>query len=106
MLTLISIEKFAESTMKSNPNQYKKADLITDLQNALNDKKNGAKCCVCGNPIWAAGSAITGTNMCFTCTTGESDDSEDYEITQVGIEKQGERHITFNSGVSFFIMYK
>lgn len=35
---------------------------------------------ICGAPIWAAGSAITGINMCFTCTTGEADDSEDYEI--------------------------
>lgn len=33
-----------------------------------------------GNPIWAAGSAITGTPMCFTYMTGETDDSEDYEI--------------------------
>ena len=35
---------------------------------------------ICGAPIWAAGSAITGTYLCFTCTTGEADDSEDYEI--------------------------
>ena len=35
---------------------------------------------ICGAPIWAAGSAITGTKMCFSCTTGEADDSEDYEI--------------------------
>ena len=30
--------------------------------------------------IWAAGSGVTGTYLCFTCTTGEADDSEDYEI--------------------------
>ena len=35
---------------------------------------------ICGQPIWAAGSAITGTYMCFTCTTGEADGSGDYEI--------------------------
>ena len=29
---------------------------------------------------WAAGSAITGSNLCFTCTTGEANDSDDYEI--------------------------
>ena len=23
---------------------------------------------------------VTGTYLCFTCTTGEADDSEDYEI--------------------------
>ena len=33
-----------------------------------------------GAPIWAAGSAITGSNLCFTCTTGEANDSDDYEI--------------------------
>ena len=27
-----------------------------------------------------AGSAVTGTHMCFSCTTLEADDSEDYEI--------------------------
>ena len=26
------------------------------------------------------GGQITGTNMCFSCTTLEADDSEDYEI--------------------------
>ena len=31
---------------------------------------------ICGAPIWAAGSAITGSNLCFTCTTGEADDSD------------------------------
>ncbi len=28
----------------------------------------------------AAVSTITRSYMCFTCTTGEADDSEDYEI--------------------------
>ena len=50
------------------------------LRESLAAKKNGARCMICGAPIWAAGSAITGTNMCFTCTTGEADNSEDYEI--------------------------
>lgn len=76
----ISIEKFATATIKNNPNQYQKADLIRALTNALEAKQNGAKCMICGSPIWAAGSGITGTYMCFTCTTGEADDSEDYEI--------------------------
>ena len=39
-----------------------------------------SKCMICGAPIWAAGSAITGSNLCFTCTTGEANDSDDYEI--------------------------
>ena len=75
----ISIEKFADLTAKNNKDISRK-DLIKSLKATLEDKKNGVKCCQCGNPIWAAGSAITGMNMCFTCITLESDDSEDYEI--------------------------
>lgn len=79
MLNPISVEKFADMVMENNKG-YRRKDLIRDLCNTLEEKKNGAKCIICGAPIWAAGSAITGTNLCFTCTTGEADDSEDYEI--------------------------
>ena len=75
----ISIEEFAEMTVKANQDMNKK-ELIKALRQALEEKNNGAKCIVCGSPIWAAGSAITGTNMCFSCATLEADDSEDYEI--------------------------
>ena len=75
----ISVEKFVDMVMKNNKG-YNRKELIDSLKAALNAKKHGPKCMVCGHPIWAAGSAITGTYMCFTCTTGEADDSEDYEI--------------------------
>lgn len=75
----ISIEEFAEMTVKANQDTNK-CELITALKHSLEEKNNGAKCIVCGSPIWAAGSAITGTNMCFSCTTLEADGSEDYEI--------------------------
>lgn len=75
----ISIEKFADMTVKNNKGMNKK-ELIKTLRQTLREKENGAKCIICGSPIWAAGSAITGTNMCFTCMTLETDDSEDYEI--------------------------
>lgn len=75
----ISIEKFADMVMKNNKGYHKK-ELINALKDSLAAKKNGAKCIVCGAPIWAAGSAITGNSLCFTCTTGEADGSEDYEI--------------------------
>lgn len=75
----ISVEKFADMVMKNNKGYHKK-ELVKTLRETLAAKKNGARCMVCGAPIWAAGSAITGSNLCFTCTTGEADDSEDYEI--------------------------
>ena len=75
----ISIEKFADMTVKNN-SDMDKLELIEALQEAVKRKNEGATCMICGRPIWAAGSAITGTYMCFTCTTGEADDSEDYEV--------------------------
>ncbi|MGL5440762.1 MAG: hypothetical protein ACRDA4_10370 [Filifactoraceae bacterium] len=77
----ISIKRFAEMTAKNN-NDIDQHNLEETLREVLKDKKNGAKCMICGSPIWAAGSAITGSYMCFTCTTGETDDSEDYEVEE------------------------
>lgn len=79
MFTYISVEEFADVVVKNNKDANRR-ELIASLREALAAKRNGARCMICGAPIWAAGSAITGTNMCFTCTTGEADDSEDYEI--------------------------
>ena len=75
----ISVEKFAEMTAAGNPD-IDRDSLVSSLREALEAKKNGAKCMVCGSPIWAAGSAVTGSYMCFSCTTLEADDSEDYEV--------------------------
>ena len=75
----ISIDKFAKSVVKKNPGEDLKT-VKESLKEALAAKKAGAKCPICGKPIWAAGSGITGSYLCFTCTTGEADDSEDYEI--------------------------
>lgn len=86
MFTYISIEEFADGVVKNNKDANRR-ELIAALRESLAAKKNGARCMICGAPIWAAGSAITGTNMCFTCTTGEADDSEDYEIEKN--EKRG-----------------
>ncbi len=79
MFTPISFNKFADMVMRNNTG-YNRKELVKTLKETLAAKKNGAKCMICGAPIWAAGSAITGSYMCFTCTTGEADDSEDYEI--------------------------
>ena len=70
MFTYISIEEFSDGVVKNNKDTNRK-ELIASLREALAAKKSGARYMICGAPIWAAGSAITGTNMCFTCTTGE-----------------------------------
>jgi hypothetical protein len=55
------------------------ANVRAEMEKNIRMKKNGAKCCVCHQPIWALG----GCDMCFSCTTGEADASEDYEFAEV-----------------------
>lgn len=68
MFTYISIEEFADGVVKNNKDTNRK-ELIASLREALAAKKNGARCMIYGAPIWAAGSGVTGTYLCFTCTT-------------------------------------
>ncbi len=75
----ISIEEYTKHVKRNNqpvPAHW----LIPKLRKALSDKESGAKCICCGAPIWAAGSALTGSHLCFSCITGTTDDSNDYEI--------------------------
>ena len=60
----ISVEKFADMVMKNNKGYHKK-ELVKTLRETLAAKKNDARCMVCGAPIWAAESAITGSNLCL-----------------------------------------
>ncbi len=78
-MILISINRFADLTVRNKPGTNK-AELVVSLKDALARKNFGAVCICCGNSIWAAGSAVTGSDMCFSCTTGEADSSEDYEV--------------------------
>jgi uncharacterized protein with PIN domain len=75
----ISIVKFAKLFIKNNSGE-KYEDVVKRLKETLKRKNEGARCQVCGQPIWAIGSAIGGFDRCFTCITGENDDSGDYEI--------------------------
>ena len=64
------------------------------LNAALTSFKKGIKCS-CGNDIWIIGSASTGNN-CYTCITGDSNPSDDFEIDIAIIKsenKKGRRHI-------------
>lgn len=89
----ISIDKYVKMHLKNNPSENEK-ELRKRLNSTLEDYKNGVKCS-CGNYIWVIGSASVG-NSCFTCITGESYPTEDYEINSA-IKKRdnisGRRHI-------------
>jgi len=77
----ISIDEFAKNYVQINKGE-KLEDLKERLKNAVKRKKEGARCQVCGQKIWAIGSAIA-FEGCFTCISGDVDDSEDYEIDEV-----------------------
>lgn len=89
----ISINAYIKKHLKNNPSENEK-DLRKRLNSALSDYKKGIKCS-CGNDIWVIGSASVG-NSCFTCITGESYPTDDYEIESAIIKREsikGRRHI-------------
>ncbi len=73
----ISIDEFVAQTLKSNSDF--KADELKRALEDFKERKIHGELCDCGNQIWIIGSAISG-KACFTCITGESDCSDDYEI--------------------------
>ncbi len=89
----ITTDKYVEMHLKNNPSE-KEADIRKRLKSSLDDYKNGIKCS-CGNDIWVIGSASVG-NSCFTCITGVSYPTDDYEIVSAikkRENKSGRRHI-------------
>jgi hypothetical protein len=84
----ISIDQFVKKHLKSNPSENEK-DLRVRLIDALNAFKKGEKC-HCGNDIWVIGSAFAG-HSCFTCITGDSYPTSDYEIDSA-IKKDQHTH--------------
>ncbi len=79
ILKLIAINEYAKKHSKNNPGD-KIHDVKETLKGAVERQKDGSSCSVCGQPIWAVGSAFSGFDGCFTCITGETDDSDDYEV--------------------------
>lgn len=71
----IKIKEFAKKYVETNKDE-KLDDVIKRLKESLKRKNSGAKCSCC----WALGSALGGFEGCFTCITGETDDSSDYEV--------------------------
>jgi hypothetical protein len=89
----VSIEEYIKKHLKRNPDENE-TDLRRRLNNAIADFNKGIKC-HCGKDIWVIGSASVG-NSCFTCITGESGPTDDYEIDSVVVKtenKKGRRHI-------------
>lgn len=78
----IRLEEYVAKHLAVNPDE-KESDLSRRLKSAVERKRAGARCNVCGQPIWGIGSATVGWDGCFTCITGEWDDSDDYEIDTV-----------------------
>ena len=75
----IELSEYVRGFLRNNRGET--AEAVTKrLQSALDAYKAGSRC-HCGAPIWVIGSAEAG-NACFTCITGESDPSEDYEIAE------------------------
>ncbi len=79
MFVHIGLNEFVGHHLAANPDEDA-AELRRRLRDAVAAKRAGARC-DCGAPIWAIGSAVS-HYACFTCLTGESDPSEDYEIDE------------------------
>ena len=78
----ITIEEFTKQFLKENKG-INESELKANLAAAVKRKKSGAGCIQCDQPIWSVGSALAGTDMCFTCMTGETNHSDDLEIEEV-----------------------
>lgn len=89
----ISVDNFIKMHLESNPSDNEN-NLRVRLSSALADYQNGVKC-ECGNDIWVIGSAFGG-NSCYTCFTGKSAPTDDFEI-ESALKKRGniagQRHI-------------
>ena len=82
MFSPITIDDFIKSYKENNPKEDTK-NLRRVLVEVVEAKKNGAVCNQCKQPIWAVGTAVVGWDGCFTCITGEADNSDDCEIDSV-----------------------
>lgn len=64
------------------PKQAKRLGDDRTLKELEEAAKDDSECDVCGQPIWRYGHGDK-TGLCFTCTTGQVDASEDYELTLI-----------------------
>jgi hypothetical protein len=60
------------------PEEYFKLSQVHSLDELRTLAGDQRMCLVCGQPVWRLG----GCGLCFTCTTGEADDSNDFELIE------------------------
>jgi hypothetical protein len=82
VMVSITINEFAKSYVQTNKGEGLH-NIKLKLKEAVSNKEDGVVCISCGAPIWAIGSAIVEWSGCFTCITGQTDSSQDYEIDEV-----------------------
>ena len=58
------------------PEEAHKLDSSKSLKEWRRRANTNERCDVCGKKAWK----FAGLGMCFPCTTGESDPSDDYEL--------------------------
>lgn len=58
------------------PEQALKKGLSEDLEELKRRASSKERCHCCRAPVWK----LANTGLCFTCTTGEWDNSDDYEL--------------------------
>jgi hypothetical protein len=74
---LISRDEYVDLFLKANPADSRR-NVVARLDDAIAAHHDGKRC-NCGQPLWIVGSAEAGYG-CFTCITGESTPTNDYEI--------------------------
>ncbi|QOR64600.1 hypothetical protein IM538_12020 [Cytobacillus suaedae] len=74
----ISIDELLERMSKEN-SALNKQDMKNRILFFAERKKKGVRC-LCGQSIWAIGSALSGFDMCFQCLMGEEDNTQDFEL--------------------------
>jgi hypothetical protein len=77
--TPISFDDYIAKHLAANPSDDR-AEVVANLATALAAFKSGATCS-CGELIWVIGSAFAG-HACFTCISGGTDSSQDFEIAE------------------------
>lgn len=60
------------------PQQAKDRGDKRSLEKLTRLAKNSAECMNCDEPVWN----YADTGLCFSCTTGEADASDDYELIE------------------------